>query len=61
MRVKQKRLVAVKIHVKVHVLKDIHFTYRRGCEILTQTLAVPILSTTNLVTTFPGIRIFEEN
>lgn len=48
------------MHVEVHVLKYIHFTYRRGCEVLTQTLTVLALSTTNLVTNFPGIRILEE-
>lgn len=36
-RIKEEEFRAVKIHVEVHVLKYIHFTYRRGCEVLTQT------------------------
>lgn len=42
MRIKQRSLGAVKIYVEVHVLKYIHFTYIRGCEVLTQTLVVLI-------------------
>ena len=60
MRTKQRSLGAVKIHVEVHVLKYIHFTSRRGSEVITQTLVVLILSTTHLVTNFLGIGILEE-
>lgn len=57
-RVKPRTARAVKMHleVQVHTL-----TYRRGCKVLTQALVVLIFfSITNLVTSFPGIRILEE-